>query len=117
MTPRQKTTLDQFYAGATAQDASMIRPLLTDNFSFKSPMMNFDNPDDYVTHLVGFCGHVTNSRHVAQDNQVVHIFTLIAKMPEGDASMKMCDIFTFDGGKIALQELYTDSRQFPDGTA
>jgi ketosteroid isomerase-like protein len=113
MTPSQETALKQFYAGATAQDASMIRPLLTDNFSFKSTMMTFDNPDDYVAHLVGLCGHVTGSRYIAQDNQVVHIFTLNAKIPGGEAQMNMCDVFTFDGGKIALQELYADSKQFP----
>jgi SnoaL-like protein len=115
MTPSQQSALKQFYAGATAQDASMIRPLLTDSFSFKSPIMNFDNPDDYVAHLIGFCGYVTDSRYIAQDNQVVHIFTLNTKMPDGEVQMNMCDVFTFDGGKIVLQELYADSRQFPEG--
>ena len=113
MTPEQKTTLDRFYAGATAQDASMIRPLLMDAFAFRSPLMNFDDPDAYVAHLVGFCGSVSDSRYIAEGNQVVHIFTLNATLPDGEAQMKMCDIFTFDGGKIALQELYTDPGQFP----
>lgn len=117
MTPSQKKTLDQFYAGATAQDASMIRPLLTDNFTFKAPMMNFDDPDVYVAHLVGFCGHVKDSRHVSEGNSVVHIFTLVAEMPDGQKEMEMCDIFTFEGEKIVRQELYTDSKQFPEEEA
>ncbi|MCV0427009.1 MAG: nuclear transport factor 2 family protein [Roseibium sp.] len=113
MTPEQQVALDRFYAGATAQDASMIRPLLTDDFAFKSPLMNFDNPDEYVAHLVGFCGTVSDSRYIAEDNRVVHVFTLNATLPGGEAQLKMCDIFTFKGGKIALQELYTDPGQFP----
>lgn len=117
MTPVQKAALDQFYAGATAQDGSMIRPLLSDNFTFKAPMMTFDDPDAYVAHLVGFCGHVKNSRYISEGDSVVHIFTLVAEMPDGQKYLEMCDIFTFDGGKIARQELYTDSKQFPDEEA
>jgi len=117
MTPIQEATLDQFYAGATAQDASMVRPLLTDDFTFKAPMMNFDEPDAYVAHLVGFCGYVKDSRHIAQGDTVVHIFTLVAKMPDGEKEMDMCDVFTFKGNKITRQELYTDSRQFPEEEA
>lgn len=117
MTPTQKAALDQFYAGATAQDASMIRPLLTDDFTFKAPMMNFDEPDAYVAHLVGFCGYVKDSRHIAQGNHVVHVFTLVATMPDGEKELEMCDIFTFVGDKISRQELYTDSKQFPDEQA
>ena len=117
MTPIQKAALDQFYAGATAQDASMIRPLLTDDFTFKAPMMSFDNPDDYVAHLVGFCGHVKDSRYISEGDAVVHIFRLVARTPDGDTEMEMCDVFTFKGDKIARQELYTDSRQFPEAEA
>ncbi|WP_153770720.1 nuclear transport factor 2 family protein [Labrenzia sp. CE80] len=117
MTPVQKNTLDQFYSGATARDASMIRPLLTEDFTFKAPMMNFDNPDAYVAHLVGFCGYVKNSRHIAQGDNVVHLFTLVAQMPEGEKEIEMCDVFTFTGDKIMRQELYADSKQFPETEA
>ncbi len=117
MTPSQKAALDQFYAGATAQDASMIRPLLTDDFTFKAPMMSFDEPDAYVAHLVGFCGYAKGSRYIAQGDNVVHIFTLVAMMPDGEKEMEMCDVFTFRGDKIVRQELYTDSRQFPEEEA
>ncbi|WP_299191608.1 nuclear transport factor 2 family protein [uncultured Litoreibacter sp.] len=117
MTPSQKAALDQFYAGATAQDASMIRHLLTDDFTFKAPMMSFDEPDAYVAHLVGFCGYAKGSRYIAQGDNVVHIFTLVAMMPDGEKEMDMCDVFTFRGDKIVRQELYTDSRQFPEEEA
>lgn len=117
MTPAQKSTLDQFYAGATAQNASIVRPLLTDDFTFKAPMMSFDDPDAYVAHLVGFCGYVKDSRHIAEKNTVVHIFTLVAHAPDGEKEMEMCDIFTFKGDKIARQELFTDPRQFPSEEA
>ncbi len=113
MSPEQKQTLDTFYAGATEQDAAKIRPLLTDSFTFKSAMMAFDNPDDYVAHLVGFCGRVSDSRFIAEGNEVAHIFTLDAKLPDGEAHIPMCDVFTFEGPRIAAQELYADASRFP----
>lgn len=117
MTPVQKATLEQFYAGATAQKAEMIRPLLTDDFSFKAPMMSFDDPDAYVTHLVNFTGRVKDSRYTAEGNIVVHQFTLVAQFPCGEKEIEMCDIFTFKDEKIVSQELYTDSKQFFSGEA
>ena len=113
MTPEQKSTLETFYAGATEQNAEKIRPLLTDGFTFKSAIGNFDDPDEYVAHLVGFCGSVSTSRYIAQGNQVAHIFTLNAKFPDGETDIPMCDVFTFEGNRIASQELFTDASRFP----
>ncbi|MCK7614938.1 nuclear transport factor 2 family protein [Roseibium sediminicola] len=112
MTPEQRATLDQFYAGATAQDPAMIRPLLTDNFSHNSPLMNFDNPDDYIAHLVNFVGRVTQSRFIAEGESVAHLYTLVAELPDGEKHIEMCDVFTFQGDKIVKQTLYTDSANF-----
>ncbi len=113
MSPEQKRTLDRFYTAATDQDATALRSLLTDDFSFTSTMMSFDNPDDYVAHLAGFCGSISDSRYVAQGNRVVHMSVLHARFPDRNAEIPLCDVFTFEGNKIAHQELYTDSALFP----
>lgn len=108
----QKKALDQFYAAATDQDATALRSLLTDNFTFTSPIGTFDNPDDYVNHLVGFGGWVDNSRYIAEGDQVVHLSIYHMTSP-GQATIPMCDIFTFEGDRIAAQELFTDISLFP----
>ncbi len=113
MRPEQKTTLDRFYAAATDQDATVLRSLLTDDFTFKSPIGAFDNPDDYVAHLVSFGGWVGDSRYIAEGDRVAHLCVYHMTSP-GEATIPMCDIFTFEGERIAAQELFTDTRQFPD---
>lgn len=113
MTPQQKKTIQNFYQAATKQDALALRALLTDNFRFQSTMMSFDNPDDYVAHLSGFCGHINNARTVAQENTVVHMATLHTQVAGTDQQIPLCDVFTFDGDKIASQELFADSALFP----
>lgn len=113
MKPEQKRTLDRFYAAATDQDATTLRALLTDSFTFKGPIGNFDNPDDYVTHLVSFRGSVSDSRYVSEGNRVVHMSILNARFPNGDVAIPLCDIFTFQGDRIAEQELFTDMSLFP----
>lgn len=114
MKAEQQKTLERFYAAATDQDAQTLRGLLTDNFTFKSPIGDFDNPDDYVRHLAGFCGFISGSRYIAEGGRVAHTFILHAKFPDGDAAIAMCDIFTFDGDRITAQELFTDASRFPN---
>lgn len=113
MKPEQKKTLERFYAAVADQDATVLSSLLTDDFTFKGPIGDFDNPDDYVNHLVGFDGSISDSRYVAEGNRVVHMSILHAKFPDGDAAIPLCDIFTFDGHRIAEQELFTDTNLFP----
>ena len=113
MTPEQKKTLDRFYGAATDQDGEVLRSLLTDGFTFKSPLVSFDNPDDYVAHLVGFCGSISESRFIAEGDRVAHTFMLNTRFPDGEATIPMCDIFTFDGDRIREQELFTDASRFP----
>ncbi|MCH7621483.1 MAG: nuclear transport factor 2 family protein [Chloroflexi bacterium] len=113
MKPEQKKTLELFYTAATDHDATTLRSLLTDTFTFKSPIGVFDNPDDYVAHCMGFNGSISDSRSIAEGNQVVHMSILHAKFPDGDAHIPLCDVFTFDGDRITAQELFTDASQFP----
>lgn len=112
----QKQTLDRFYEAATNQDAQVLRSLLTDSFKFKSPVGDFDNPDDYVDHLAGFCGWISGSRYIAENENVVHMFVLHTKTPTGQINIPMCDVFKFDGEQITEQELFADSRLFPTPT-
>lgn len=113
MTHAQEKTLKAFYAAATEQSADKLRPLLTDDFAFKGPIGSHDNPDDYVQHLVGFGGYVSGSRYVAEGDQVVHVFVYHMTSP-ATAEIPMCDIFTFEGERIRAQELFVDTRLFPD---
>lgn len=113
MTLDQKNTLERFYAAATDRDAPALRSLLTDDFVFTNTMMSFDNPDDYVAHLSGFCGSISDARCVAEGDTVVHMSILHTRVSDRDAAIPLCDVFTFDGDKIARQELFADSALFP----
>lgn len=112
MTPDQQRTLRDFYEAATKRDSRALRALLSDDFRFRGPIASFDDPDDYVEHLVGFDGWVDGSRYIADGDRVAHLFVLHLNAP-AETAIPMCDVFTFDGGLIKEQELFTDSRLFP----
>lgn len=108
---RQKT-FDNFYNGATIKDAKQIRSALTDDFTFRGPMMTFDNPDAFVESLLTFDGKVTQSRLIVDGDYTVHTYVL-----DIGSQIPMCDIVQFRGEHICSMELYTDSKLFDPGNA
>ena len=109
------TLLDRFYAAATQRDATALRALLTDDFTFTSPMGTFDTPEAYVAHLVGFAGYVTERRTITEGARVVHlsVYNLQAEDETVLATIPLCDIFTVRDGRFAAQETFCDTALFP----
>ena len=108
---RQKT-FDDFYTGATVKNARQIRAALTDDFTFRGPMMEFDNPDGFVEAVLAFDGRVTDSRLIVDGDYVVHLYVL-----DIGTGIPMCDVIEFRGHRFRSMELYTDSKRFEPGEA
>ena len=107
LTPERQKTFDDFYNGATVKDVTKIRSALTDDFTFAGPMMQFDNPDDFVQSLLRFDGKVTRSRMIVEGDYMVHTYVL-----DIGVQIPMCDVVQFRGERMASMELYTDSKLF-----
>ena len=103
---RQKA-FDDFYTGATIHDVQQMRAALTDDFTFRGPMMAFDNPDAFVESLLGVDGKVTNSRLIIDGEHVAHLYVL-----DIGRKIPMCDVLEFRENHICSMELYTDSKLF-----
>lgn len=107
---RQKA-FDDFYAGAMNKNAQQIRSVLTDDFTFRGPMMSFDSPDAFVASLLAVDADVTESRLIVEGEHVAHLFVLDVAAPIR-AKVPMCDVLRFEGNRICAIELYTDTKLF-----
>ncbi len=112
LTPDRQKTLDTFYQGATVKDVTQIRSVLTDDFTFKSPIGDHDNPDAFAQSLLEFDGTVTESKMIAEGDNLVHLYVL-----DIGVKIPMCDVIAFRGDKLASMVLYTDSKLFDPNTA
>ncbi len=111
LTLERQETLDRFYQGATIKDADQIRSALTDDFTFTSSMGSQDTPDAFVQSLLEFDGTVTDSKMIAEGDNLVHLYVL-----DIGTKIPMCDVIEFRGDKLASMTLYTDSKLFDPGT-
>lgn len=96
------------------KDMKRLRNPLADGFTFKGPLMAFDNPDAFVAAMAAFPCEVTadGSRFVADGARVAHAFVWRIKKPV-KADIPMCEMFEVEGGRILSSELYYDSKLFP----
>ena len=94
------------------KDVKQIRSALTDDFTFTGPIGDHDNPDAFAQSLLAFDGAVTESRIIAEGDNVVHLYVL-----DVGAKIPMCDVIEFRGDKLASMVLYTDSKLFDPGVA
>jgi hypothetical protein len=78
---------------------------------FSGPIGAHDNPDTFVQSLLEFDGTVTDSRMIAEGDNLVHLYVL-----DIGVKIPMCDVIEFRGGKLASMVLYTDSKLFDPGS-
>ncbi len=105
-----------YYSALAAKDKVGIRSTLSDAFSFKGPMMAFDNPDTFAEAMVGMPieGTPSDSRFIAEGDRVAHVCSWKMTAPVR-AEIPMCEIITLAKGKIVRSELFFDSKLFPAG--
>ena len=112
----QQNAFDNLYQGAMNKDRSRVRSALTDDFIFAGPIMSFDNPDAFVESMTAIDAVVTESRIIADDQDIAHLFILDVSAPF-QARVPMCDVIRFRGDRISRIQLYTDSKLFGPAVA
>ncbi|MBI3479301.1 MAG: nuclear transport factor 2 family protein [Nitrosomonadales bacterium] len=109
-------TVGAFYSALAQRDAKALRAVLSDDFSFRGPMMQFDEPDAFTKMMISFPFEATasGSRFIVDGNNVAHIFRWDVSAP-AKAEIPMCEILTVAKGKIQRSELFFDTKLFPSG--
>ncbi len=107
-------TVGAFYEAFGQKDFDRLRTLLTDDFSFKGPLMAFDNPDGFIAGVskMPFEGVPEGSRFIVDGNRVAHTFIWKMAAPTR-VDVPMCEVLEVEGGKVRSSELFYDSKLFP----
>lgn len=109
-------TVGAFYSALAQRDEKALRSMLAEDFSFRGPMMQFDDPDSFTKMMVSFPFEAiaSGSRFIVDGNSVAHIFRWEVSAP-AKAEIPMCEILTVMKGKVLRSELFFDTKLFPSG--
>lgn len=108
--------LRTFYEALTEQDSAKLRSVLADDFDYKSAMMAFDKPDDFVASVSGFGGWVETSQCIVDGDQVAHTMMFHMTAP-AQADIPGCDVFQLANGRIQSVTTYNNPADFPGSPA
>ena len=101
-----------FYVALSEQDSEKLRSVLTDDFTFKSPLAEFDSPEGYVSMVGKFGGWIEASRILVDGDQVAHTFVYHMTAP-GQADIPICEVFELRDGRIRSSRAYNNAADFP----
>jgi len=106
--------VDEFYRTMAEKDKLALRAVLADDFTFKGPMMAFNNPDAFVEGMMSmpFSADIIGSRFIADRSHVVHVFVWSMTAPT-NAAIPMCEVISLRDDKVLRSELYFDTKLFP----
>ncbi len=102
-----------FYTALTEQDGGQLRAILADDFTFKSPLAEFDSPEGFVEMVVQFGGWVETSRVIVDGDHVAHTFVYHMTAP-GKADIPICEVFELGDGLIRSSRSYNNVGDFPN---
>ncbi len=102
----------QWYLTLNQRDAKGLRATMTDDFTFHSPLGNFDTPEGYVEMVGAFGGWVETKRLVVEGTAVVHEFVYHMTDP-ATADIPMLEIFDMKGDRIQASTVYNNPADFP----
>ena len=104
----------RYYDAAARKDRHALRSVLASDFTFRGPLMAFDDPDAFVEGILGmdFDANAEGSRFIVDGELVAHTFLWRMRAP-ASADVPMCEVFELSNGQIRSSELFYDSKLFP----
>ncbi|CAM2067119.1 Nuclear transport factor 2 family protein [Sulfidibacter corallicola] len=108
--------IETFYEALVEQNGEKLRTVLTDDFTFQSPMSRFDTPEGFVSMVVQFGGTVETPLAIVDGDRVACTFVYRMTSP-GNADIPMCDIFELRDGRIKSVVNYANPADFPNPEA
>ncbi|MGH1343570.1 MAG: NAD(P)H-dependent oxidoreductase [Nannocystales bacterium] len=102
----------QWYLTLNLRDSEGLRATMTSDFTFHSPLGDFDSPQGYVDMVGKFGGWVETKRLVIEGDTVVHEFVYHMTDP-GSADIPTLEIFDMRGELICASNVYNNPADFP----
>lgn len=102
----------QWYLTLNQRDAKGLRATMTDDFTFHSPLGDFDSPQGYVDMVGKFGGWVQTKRFISEGTTIVHEFVYHMTDP-GVADIPILEIFELRDGLIRASNVYNNPADFP----
>ena len=106
------TAVMKWYLTLNQRDRDGLRQTMTDDFTFHSPLGDFDSPEGYVEMVGKFGGWVDTKRFIVEGDTVVHEFVYHMTDP-GTADIPMLEIFDMRDGLIQASNVYNNPADFP----
>ena len=104
------------YIALSEENSAGLRAVLTDDFTFKSPLAEFDSPEGYVDMVSRFGGWVETGRFLVDGDHVAHTFVYHMTVP-GQADIPVCEVFEMRDGLIRSSRAYNNAADFPSPEA
>ena len=101
-----------FYTALSERNSKKLRSILTDDFTFKSPLAEFETPEGYVDMVGKFGGWVETLDFIVESNRVAHTFVYHMTDP-GVADIPICEVFELKNGLIKSSRAYNNAADFP----
>lgn len=101
---------DRFFSGKTRH--SEVRSLLTDDFTFRGPLMSADSADEYVAQLRSFGDEMEMVAHVREMIGKDEVVAALVDFEGPTGLIPYGQWFTLRGGRIARLEVVYDPRPF-----
>ena len=102
-------------AACMAKDFDTVRSLIDANYTLKDPMISLKGADELIT-MIEACPFectMENTQYMDAGDQVILTADNVVSGPE-KFTWRMCDIMTFKNGKVVSEEMFYDTKQFPD---
>ena len=107
-----------YFRAHASGDRAELRRWMTDDYTFKGPMMEASSADELLEKMAAFgCGGITNEIHevVVDGDRAAVRFTCTFSEP-APLSLEMSEWLTVRGGKVASSRLYFDASKMPSMT-
>jgi len=97
-----------------AKDTEGFRATLHPEYSFKGPMMGFDNVDEAVAFVENcpFEFHNENETYAEQGDKIFRVFDWVVTAPF-QKTIRMVEYMKMKDGKLHSAELFYDTAEFP----
>ncbi len=95
------------------KDSAAMRSTLHPHYRFKGPMMEMNGPEECIAFMenMPFECRDKNVRYFQDGDTVVKVFDVVFTQPFQE-TVSMCEVITFEDGKILKSELFYDTAPF-----
>lgn len=99
---------------AESKDFETVKALLHPKYTLKDPVMSFQSPQEFLQFMKDcpFTCRMENVSFIAEGDKVAQTLDAVMTSPVS-FRFRMCDVLTFEDGKVRSEEVFYDPAQIP----